>query len=187
MSNTTRSRTSASDDATSVVTLRKALLPHAGRRISLAYFKPLRLSKRQFLFATNERFSRTSNFATPTKQSTSLFLFDTNEQSPVTSHPAQICNRDLLLAEPAFLIGTPSRLEIELTRSQQTRKHFLIGTIRPLYRSRRICPRSPVFGAPVSSRMFCAVRAARVASRGSRLTSCGSSIATHRSRITGAS
>jgi hypothetical protein len=31
----------------------------------------------------------------------------------------------------AFLIGTPIRLEIELTHSQQTRKHFLIGTIRP--------------------------------------------------------
>src|SRR5271163_4176718 len=31
----------------------------------------------------------------------------------------------------AFLIGTANLLEIDLTRSQQTRKHFLIGTIRP--------------------------------------------------------
>src|SRR5271170_915778 len=31
----------------------------------------------------------------------------------------------------AFLIGIASLLEIDLTRSQQTRKHFLIGTIRP--------------------------------------------------------
>ena len=31
----------------------------------------------------------------------------------------------------ALLIGTPIRLEIDLTHSQQTRKHFLIGTIRP--------------------------------------------------------
>jgi hypothetical protein len=44
-------------------------------------------------------------------------------------------NRQPQLATPPFLIGTPSRLEIELTRSQQTRKHFLIGTIRPTFTS----------------------------------------------------
>ena len=32
---------------------------------------------------------------------------------------------------PAILIGTPIRLKADLTHSQQTRKHFLIGTIRP--------------------------------------------------------
>ena len=32
---------------------------------------------------------------------------------------------------PALLIGTPIRLKSDLTHSQQTRKHFLIGTIRP--------------------------------------------------------
>src|SRR5277367_6422505 len=31
----------------------------------------------------------------------------------------------------AFLIGTANLLEIDLTRSQQTRKHFLIGTNLP--------------------------------------------------------
>ena len=51
---------------------------------------PVRLTKRQFLFDTNEPFSRSANFATHTKKSTSLFLFDTNERSPITTHQSLI-------------------------------------------------------------------------------------------------
>ncbi len=42
--------------------------------------------KRQFLFNTNEPLSRSRNFATLTKQSTSFFLFSTNERSPIATH-----------------------------------------------------------------------------------------------------
>jgi hypothetical protein len=45
---------------------------------------------RQFLFNTNERLSRNPNFATRTKQSTSLFLFSTNEKSPISTDQSLI-------------------------------------------------------------------------------------------------
>jgi hypothetical protein len=50
----------------------------------------LRLPKPQFLFDTNKPFSCTTNFATSTKQSTSIFLFDTNEKPPTTTHQSLI-------------------------------------------------------------------------------------------------
>jgi hypothetical protein len=53
------------------------------------------LQKRQFLFSTNEAFSRGSNFATATKQSTSFFLFSTNERSPIATHQSLITGTGL--------------------------------------------------------------------------------------------
>jgi hypothetical protein len=94
----------------------------APARISPAVFGTRRPRQHRFLFDTNEPFSRILNFATNTKQSTSLFLFDTNEQSRITTHHLPITDHGLL-------IGTPKLLETELTCSQQKRKHFLIGTI----------------------------------------------------------
>src|SRR5271154_2696266 len=46
---------------------------------------------------------------------------------------ANICRTFFFPPAPlrAFLIGTAIRLKSDLTHSQQTRKHFLIGTIRP--------------------------------------------------------
>jgi len=104
MSNSTAGRFSAlcaTRDATSIVILpaqsdfcegRQGTLMHAGPAwlsqggISAAFFCTLRLRKHQFLFDTNERFSLSANFATPTKQSTSFFLFSTNERPPITTH-----------------------------------------------------------------------------------------------------
>jgi hypothetical protein len=48
------------------------------------------LQNRQFLFDTNERLSRNPDFATRTKQSTSLFLFSTNEKSPISTDQSLI-------------------------------------------------------------------------------------------------
>jgi len=45
-----------------------------------------------------------------------------------------------------FLIGTANLLKIELTSSQQARKHFLIGTIRTVFSFSR--PRPPQFQLP---------------------------------------
>jgi hypothetical protein len=47
----------------------QAVCPRAARR-----------QKRQFLFSTNEALSRSLNFATAIKQSTSFFLFSANER-----------------------------------------------------------------------------------------------------------
>ena len=73
MSNTTPSRSSA-------------LLPTP----QVARPRAACLQKRQFLFSTNEALSRSSNFATATKQSTSFFLFSTNERSPIIAHQSLI-------------------------------------------------------------------------------------------------
>jgi hypothetical protein len=97
---------------------------HAG--FSPAVFGTRRPRQHQFLFDTNEPFSRILNFATNTKKSTSLYLFDTNEQSPITAHHSPITDHGLL-------IGTRKLLDIELTYSHQKRKHFLIGTICPTF------------------------------------------------------
>jgi hypothetical protein len=51
------------------------------------------------------------------------FPLDQRPKIPTTPNRAKILH--------AFPIGAPIRLEIDLTRSQQTRKHYLIGTIRP--------------------------------------------------------
>jgi hypothetical protein len=48
------------------------------------------LQKSQFLFNTNEAFSRSANFSTATKQSTLFFLFNTNEQSPINTRQSLI-------------------------------------------------------------------------------------------------
>jgi hypothetical protein len=50
------------------------------------------LQNRQFLFSTNEAFSRSPNFVTATKQSTSFFLFNTNERSPITTQQSLIAS-----------------------------------------------------------------------------------------------
>jgi hypothetical protein len=52
----------------------------------------------------------------------------------------------------ALLIGTRRRLEINLTRSQQTRKHFLIGTIRPALTS------APHRARPLAGRHFYSIQ-----------------------------
>jgi hypothetical protein len=51
-----------------------------------------RLQNRQFLFRTNEPFSRSANFATHTQQSTSFFLFNTNERPLITTHQSLFTN-----------------------------------------------------------------------------------------------
>src|SRR5277367_5038149 len=51
--------------------------------------------------------------------------FDLDQRPAIPATP----NRANILR--AFLIGTPIGLETDLTHSQQTRKYFLIGTIRP--------------------------------------------------------
>jgi hypothetical protein len=51
------------------------------------------------------------------------FNLDQRPAVPTTLNRAKILH--------PLLIGTPIRLKMELTHSQQTRKHFLIGTIRP--------------------------------------------------------
>ena len=55
------------------------------------------------------------------------FALDRRLAVPTTTNRAKILR--------AFLIATAKLLEIELTHSQQTRKHFLIGTIRPTFTS----------------------------------------------------
>src|SRR5580658_4402970 len=60
--------------------------------LAAGLFGRVRLPKRQFLFNTNEPFSRSANFATHTKQSTSFFLFSTNERSPIFHHASRITN-----------------------------------------------------------------------------------------------
>ena len=95
----------AADDATSIVILpalsdsregSPAPLLHAGPAhpgISPAVFGTRRRPRRQFLFATNEQLSRARNFATRTKQTTSLFLFATNERFSSTSNSATHTNQ----------------------------------------------------------------------------------------------
>jgi len=93
ISTMTPSRSSAlraSDHAPSIVILRPALLFHAGRRISPAFFGTLDPPKPQFLFDTNKPFAFTTNFSARRKQSTSFFLFDTNEPSQITNHQSLI-------------------------------------------------------------------------------------------------
>ena len=51
--------------------------------------------------------------------------FDLDQRPAIPATP----NRANILR--ALLIGTPIGLETDLTHSQQTRKYFLIGTIRP--------------------------------------------------------
>jgi hypothetical protein len=51
----------------------------------------------------------------------------TNDDLPFTYHASWFTDHQLLLTHDAFLIATQI-LDIELTRSQQTRKHFLIAT-----------------------------------------------------------
>ena len=52
----------------------------------------------------------------------------TNHDSRVTYHASRFTNHQSVLTNHAFLIGSRQLLEIELTRSQQTRKHFPIAT-----------------------------------------------------------
>ena len=52
----------------------------------------------------------------------------TNDDLPFTYDTSRITNHQPLLTHHAFLIATRQLLEIELTPSQQTRKHFLIAT-----------------------------------------------------------
>ena len=143
MSNNTNGRPSAlaaSDNARRVAILpalshfcegRPAPLLHAGRSLpdargvlSPAFCSACYIQIRQFLFNTNESCFRTANFATHTKQTTSLsplhaneclsrasnsvihtkqttslqitcfFLFDTNERSQVTTHESLITTHD---------------------------------------------------------------------------------------------
>ena len=69
------------------------------------------------------------------------FLFDTNERP-------QIANHESLLTTHAFLIASAKLLEIELTRSQQTRKHFLIANISSTFAVLAASSRVPRFSAP---------------------------------------
>jgi hypothetical protein len=104
MSNTACGRSSASDDATSIVILpalsdfcegRLVPLLHAGPAaagISPAFLRALCLQNRQFLFNTNKPFAVVPNFSTRTKQSTSFFLFSTNERSLTTNRESLIAN-----------------------------------------------------------------------------------------------
>jgi len=64
----------------------------------------------------------------------SRFFHSTNHQPHRATQPFLIAGACATFAPAplrAFLIGTPFRLKSDLTHSQQTRKHFLIGTIRP--------------------------------------------------------
>jgi hypothetical protein len=83
---------------------------HAGRRLSPALFRNACHSKRQFLFNTNEPLSRTANFATHTKQTTSFFLLDAHECLSHTSgfamHTKQITS---LQNSSFFLFNTNER------------------------------------------------------------------------------
>jgi hypothetical protein len=145
MSNTTTRRNSVPDDATSIVVLPALSDCCEGTPAPLLHARPApagaapamraadgatiadlstRRQHRQFLFATNEPLSRVLNFVTNTRQGTSLFLFATNEQSPTATHHSTMTNRGLLIA-------TRELLEIKLTHSKQTRKHFLIANVRP--------------------------------------------------------
>src|SRR5271167_380081 len=63
----------------------------------------------------------------------SRFFHSTNHQPHRATQPfliAGVCATFAPAPLRAFLIGTPFRLKSDLTHSQQTRKHFLIGTIR---------------------------------------------------------
>jgi hypothetical protein len=51
-----------------------------------------------------------------------------NHESRVAGHGSRFTTHQSLLTDPAFLIASRQILEIELTRSQQTRKHFLIAS-----------------------------------------------------------
>jgi len=51
-----------------------------------------------------------------------------NHNSPVTYRVSRFTDHQSLLTNRAFLIATRPELKIELTPSQQTRKHFLIAT-----------------------------------------------------------
>jgi hypothetical protein len=57
----------------------------------------------------------------------SRVLRSRNHHSPVTYHASRLTTHQTLLTNHAFLIATQI-LDIHLTRSQQTRKHFLIAT-----------------------------------------------------------
>jgi hypothetical protein len=52
----------------------------------------------------------------------------THHDSRATYRASRFTNHQSLLTNHAFLIASRQLLEIELTRSQQTRKHFLIGS-----------------------------------------------------------
>jgi hypothetical protein len=52
----------------------------------------------------------------------------TNHDSQGTYHASRFINHQSLLTHRAFLISSRPVLEIELTRTQQTRKHFLISS-----------------------------------------------------------
>jgi hypothetical protein len=55
-------------------------------------------------------------------------LSSRNHHSPVTHHASRFTTHQSLLTNHAFLIASRQILKINLSRSQQTRKHFLIAT-----------------------------------------------------------
>ncbi len=186
MSNTTHSRSSALGAAASIVIL-PALsdscegspapwLPagpaHAG--ISPAFFSPHRLTRCQFLIATNERFSLSQNFATHTKQSTSLFLFDTNERSHITARQSRITAHE-------FLIAGEKILKTALTPSVSTPNAFLIAGIYPLFAAQAASARPSALG----SSAYDGVHGSRGTAPAARIAACGSPITTHQTLITG--
>jgi hypothetical protein len=139
MSNNANGRSSASDDAARIVILaaprdscegRPApllpALPAAARiapsfsvpsaflRVlcvkSFALLSAARPQNRQFLFRTNGPFSRSENFATHTKHSTSYFQFDTNERSRITTQQSLITTHELPKSAANLVPATPCRL-----------------------------------------------------------------------------
>jgi hypothetical protein len=172
LSSTTRGRSSALDaagDAKSIVFLRTAPLPQAGPAhagISLARFINIRPWQRQFLFATNERFSLDSNFATNTKQTTSKFLIATNERSAITTHQP-------LLDIHAFLIAGQKILKTAVTPSVPIPSAFLIAGV---------CP--PIVVRSASARSSAAGCSSHFGNLGLRGTARGAQIAGRSSPIT---
>jgi len=70
------------------------------------------------------------------RKQTRLFSSFATDHSSLLFLVARICPTFFSPAPlRAFLIGTAIRLETDLTHSQQTRKHFLIGTIRSTFAS----------------------------------------------------
>ena len=70
-----------------------------------------------------------------------------NHDSPVTHHASRFTNHQSRLTNHAFLIASGQILKIALTRSQQTRKHFLIASFSA---ASPPAPRLPHHSSPIT-------------------------------------